>query len=356
MTERNLGESISWWVGVVVNVNDPNQAGRVQVRVHGRHDDTINIPDTALPWALAMQPITSAAFGKIGTAPVGLVPGSRIIGLWADSDHQYPIIIGSIGKDGDPVDGSLTNGAPTIDKTTASIPAPSQTSISPGQALNPYTILNPNRISASSIISGEATNSIFSLPSTTGASIMAAVNGLIPITLLPTTASIAASNNMSVFNAIKTSDPAGLAQVFKCLPNPMLSLLSIVGLMSSIANSLVNAMAGALVNTLLLLAKKIGLFTLLGLLNTAASTINELASLLSALTAGCGPNLLNQGTYGQVNLVMAQAIHSLNTLAHYNPSAPTAANSLAVAQVEASVLKTIQFAPAASVEIGRAHV
>lgn len=347
MTERSLGENIAWWVGVVVNVMDPNKAGRVQVRVYGRHDDTINIPNAALPWALVMQPVTSAAIGKIGTAPLGLVAGSRVIGLWADSDHQYPIVIGSIGKDGDPISGSLVNGAPAINSSTGSIPGPSQGALTPGQALNPYSIQNPARIPASSIFSGIA--DIFSVPSTAGISIPHAVNNLIPFATLPTTASLLPSNNASVLNAIKIADPAGAAQIFRCLPNPLLALFAIMALLASISRALISAMAGALVNALLILAKKIGLLTLLGLLNAIALEIAELKALLAALLAGCGPNVLNQGGYNQVNLVMAQAIHSLNTLANYNPNAPSAANALAVAQVQGAILQSIQTAPAASV-------
>ena len=106
MTERNLGASFSHWIGEVTNVKDPDQSGRVQVRIIGKHDDKTNIKDEHLPWALPLQPVTSAAFGKIGTAPVGLVKGSMVSGYFMDKDQQYAVIMGSFGKAGDPAEGS----------------------------------------------------------------------------------------------------------------------------------------------------------------------------------------------------------------------------------------------------------
>ena len=98
MTELNFGESVSCWLGKVVNIKDPHESGRVQVRIYGRHDDISNIPDESLPWALVIQPVTSAAQGRLGSAPVGLTKNSQVFGFWLDSDHQYPLIMGTIGK------------------------------------------------------------------------------------------------------------------------------------------------------------------------------------------------------------------------------------------------------------------
>src|ERR1700734_370303 len=57
LTERNYGKSQNDWVGIVTNVKDPDMDGRVQVRVHGQHDDQTNIPDTDLPWSKPEQDI-----------------------------------------------------------------------------------------------------------------------------------------------------------------------------------------------------------------------------------------------------------------------------------------------------------
>ena len=123
MTERTLGDTLTWWIGIVTNAtDDPTQSGRVQVRVFGRHDDTQNIPDEDLPWALPIQPVTSAAIGKLGTTPLGLVVGSKVCGFWMDQDQQYPIIWGTIGKAGDYIANKTEDGAEALDTSTGSIP------------------------------------------------------------------------------------------------------------------------------------------------------------------------------------------------------------------------------------------
>lgn len=85
-------------MGVVENRNDPLKLGRCQVRIMGLHtaDKTI-LPTSELPWALVMQPATSAAMNGIGQAPVGLVPGTWVVVLFQDEEQQQPVIIGSIG-------------------------------------------------------------------------------------------------------------------------------------------------------------------------------------------------------------------------------------------------------------------
>jgi hypothetical protein len=153
MTERALGHSFTWWIAEVVNVYDPDQSGRVQIRVFGYHDDVSNIPDSDLPWAMPLQPVTSAAYGKIGTAPLGLVKGSKVTGYWADVDHQYPIIIGSFGKAGDFIEGSTSDGIPQVNTAFGSIP-PSAQNYSPPPFVNMFSILNPERMLVTDINSG----------------------------------------------------------------------------------------------------------------------------------------------------------------------------------------------------------
>lgn len=87
-----------WWQGVVEDVNDPLLLGRCRVRVLGFHNaDTRMIPTESLPWAVVMQPTTSAALSEIGQSPSGLLPGSWVIGFFRDPDYmQQPVIMGSI--------------------------------------------------------------------------------------------------------------------------------------------------------------------------------------------------------------------------------------------------------------------
>ncbi len=122
MTDRSFNKTFNHWFGVVVNINDPDQEGRVQVRVHGDMDDTTNIPDSSLPWAKPLQPISSAGHNKIGVTPVGLVVGSTVSGIYQDGDRQYPVILGVISKAGNAMSGSTQNGAETLQAGTNSTP------------------------------------------------------------------------------------------------------------------------------------------------------------------------------------------------------------------------------------------
>ena len=88
-----------WFVGVVEDRNDPEQFGRYRVRIIGYHTlDKAVMPTESLPWAIPMQPVTSAAISGVGTSPTGLVEGSSVIGFFVDGeDSQIPVIMGSFG-------------------------------------------------------------------------------------------------------------------------------------------------------------------------------------------------------------------------------------------------------------------
>lgn len=94
-----LKQAFNWWVGVVEDRNDPEKLGRVRVRIFGYHtDNRAVLPTEELPWAIIMQPTTSAAISGIGSAPVGLMTGSWCVGFFLDGDDmQQPMIMGSIG-------------------------------------------------------------------------------------------------------------------------------------------------------------------------------------------------------------------------------------------------------------------
>jgi GH24 family phage-related lysozyme (muramidase) len=86
------------FTGVIEDRNDPLKLGRCKVRIVGLHThDVAKLPTTDLPWAIPVQPITSAAISGIGQSPIGLVEGSWVVVMFQDEDKQYPIIIGSIG-------------------------------------------------------------------------------------------------------------------------------------------------------------------------------------------------------------------------------------------------------------------
>ena len=86
------------YTGVIEDRNDPLKLGRCKVRIVGLHThDVAKLPTADLPWAVPMQPITSAALSGIGTTPLGLVEGTWVVVMFQDDENQYPIILGSIG-------------------------------------------------------------------------------------------------------------------------------------------------------------------------------------------------------------------------------------------------------------------
>jgi predicted chitinase len=97
------------FTGVVENRNDPLRLGRCQVRVVGLHThDKTALPTEDLPWAVPMQPVTSAAMNGIGWTPLGPVEGTWVVVVFTNEDNQQPIMMGTLGgipqKDGVSVD------------------------------------------------------------------------------------------------------------------------------------------------------------------------------------------------------------------------------------------------------------
>ena len=99
-----------WWTGVVEDRDDPEKLGRCRVRVFGYHTaDTTALPTSDLPWALPMQSITSAATSGVGSTPVGIVPGTWVVGWFMDGEEaQRPLIIGTLAGKPLPSTSSLT--------------------------------------------------------------------------------------------------------------------------------------------------------------------------------------------------------------------------------------------------------
>lgn len=87
-----------WWTGVIEDRQDPQQLGRVRVRIFGLHaDDQAKISVNSLPWAHVMMPVTSASISGVGWSPTGLVEGSWVVGFFADGENmQDPIVMGSL--------------------------------------------------------------------------------------------------------------------------------------------------------------------------------------------------------------------------------------------------------------------
>lgn len=88
-----------WFQGVVEDRADPLFLGRCRVRCLGYHtENKTDIPTESLPWAMPVQPVTSAAISGIGHAPIGPVEGTWVIGFFRDGlNCQEPVFFGTIG-------------------------------------------------------------------------------------------------------------------------------------------------------------------------------------------------------------------------------------------------------------------
>lgn len=86
-----------WWVGKVEDVEDPNKAGRVKVKIYGYYDA---VKKEGLPWALCIHPIISAAYDGYGYSPTNIMVGSTVVGFFADGhDALTPIIFATVGSE-----------------------------------------------------------------------------------------------------------------------------------------------------------------------------------------------------------------------------------------------------------------
>jgi hypothetical protein len=99
----------NWFTGVVEDIHDPIQMGRVRVRCFNYHSsDVEDIPTEDLPWATSIMPVTSPSIGGIGESATGLLPGSWVFGFFRDGKElQDPVILGSIPSFSTPRDSAL---------------------------------------------------------------------------------------------------------------------------------------------------------------------------------------------------------------------------------------------------------
>ena len=99
MSVNFYGDQNRWFVGLVVDINDPLKLDRVRVRIQGIHTpDTTLIPNEDLPWAQVAIPVTEDGSSGLG-ANSSLKPRAQVFGFFLDGkDSQLPLIIGSIPK------------------------------------------------------------------------------------------------------------------------------------------------------------------------------------------------------------------------------------------------------------------
>ena len=96
MSLGNIGTGeYHWFIGIVENYDDPKHLGKVKIRIPHEHSDEVSTEE--LPWATPMSPVTSANLAGVGNTPVGLLPGSMVVGFYIDGKQKQKLIVmGSI--------------------------------------------------------------------------------------------------------------------------------------------------------------------------------------------------------------------------------------------------------------------
>lgn len=87
-----------WFFGVVEDIMDPLQVGRVRVRCHNFHSisDAV-LPTDELPWAHVILPTTTASYQEKGLSPTFMREGTTVVGFFADGmSAQLPIVFGTL--------------------------------------------------------------------------------------------------------------------------------------------------------------------------------------------------------------------------------------------------------------------
>ena len=80
------------YFGIVKNINDPEQLGRVKVSVYHCHD---KIDTKDLPWSIVMMPSNTPAKSGVGHS-VNLLVGTLVCGMFLDSYKQEFLVMGSL--------------------------------------------------------------------------------------------------------------------------------------------------------------------------------------------------------------------------------------------------------------------
>ena len=99
MSQMFYGDQNRWFVGLVIDIDDPLKLDRVKVRILGIHThDTSLIPNSDLPWAQVAIPVTEGGSSGIG-ANASLKPRAQVFGFFLDGKNsQLPLVLGSIPK------------------------------------------------------------------------------------------------------------------------------------------------------------------------------------------------------------------------------------------------------------------
>lgn len=96
MLTTNMGyEGFIWFIGEVVDNNDPEQLGRLKIRTV----ENLKIETEDLSWAYPIMPMNSASLQGQGISPTGIQLGSTVFGFYLDSiNKQHPVLFGTYHK------------------------------------------------------------------------------------------------------------------------------------------------------------------------------------------------------------------------------------------------------------------
>ena len=96
---KYYGDTTRWFLGTIVDINDPIEMGRVRVRIYGIHSSSIkDIPTADLPWAQTMADVNQGGVSGLGSN-TGLKEGAQVFGIFLDGKNsQVPLVMGSISK------------------------------------------------------------------------------------------------------------------------------------------------------------------------------------------------------------------------------------------------------------------
>lgn len=127
MSYYRLGQQFIWFVGRVSDIKDPEELGRVKIRIiHaqtgelGKKEDSYGLSDEDLLWAWPISAIQSASLnwrkvaddshplegfdvpkwiGAVGLSPTGIAQGTYVFGFYLDGMEQnIPLIFGTYHK------------------------------------------------------------------------------------------------------------------------------------------------------------------------------------------------------------------------------------------------------------------
>lgn len=93
------GDRSRWFIAKVINNLDPEERGRVQIRIYGVHTENYtDLPNFALPWAEVMLPSTEGGVSGIGRIPQ-IQNNALVFGIFLDGPtSQSPLVLGSLNQ------------------------------------------------------------------------------------------------------------------------------------------------------------------------------------------------------------------------------------------------------------------